>query len=384
VHRAANETKCDVLHIQYQTGAFAMHPVINLLPLRFKLHWTRPKIVTTFHDLRVPYLFPKAGPVRLLANRLLLENSDAAILTNVEDFLSAARRQIRVGCHGTVACVGHTRVQDLASKQLEGCIPGRRDIPSYSVDSDQGAWSDTSHRNSVGRYHLVPIGSNIAVSPTAGFQREAWRARLGLSEGETLLCYFGLLNASKGLDVLLVALHKLRSAGRSLKLLIVGGSVGDTDPTNLAFRDQIERLIDRLALQDHLIWTGHLASGDVSAALLAADICVLPFHDGASFRRGSLMAVLAHGRPLITTRARTRDEHAVWEKRLGQPVLVDGEHCLLIPPDDAAALAEAIAKLAEDRARAERLGRGAAMLAEHFTWQSIARRNLEIYQEILR
>ncbi len=53
----------DVVHIQYQAAAYAMHPAINLLPRR--LGWLgdeRPRTVVTFHDLKVPYLFPKAGP----------------------------------------------------------------------------------------------------------------------------------------------------------------------------------------------------------------------------------------------------------------------------------------------------------------------------------
>jgi hypothetical protein len=39
----------------------------------------------------------------------------------------------------------------------------------------------------------------------------------------------------------------------------------------------------------------------VSTFLHAADLMVMPYRDGVSLRRGTLMAVLAHGRPLLTT-----------------------------------------------------------------------------------
>ena len=55
--------KPDVLHIQYQTGAYHMHPALNLLPARLRLDAQRLRVVVTAHDLLMPYLFPKAGPL---------------------------------------------------------------------------------------------------------------------------------------------------------------------------------------------------------------------------------------------------------------------------------------------------------------------------------
>ncbi|UCC78094.1 MAG: glycosyltransferase, partial [Anaerolineales bacterium] len=74
----------DVLHIQYQTAAYGMHPAINFLPLRFRLSARRPRVLATFHDLRVPYLLPKAGALRRWVNLWLARWSDAAIATNTE------------------------------------------------------------------------------------------------------------------------------------------------------------------------------------------------------------------------------------------------------------------------------------------------------------
>ena len=86
----------DILNIQYQTGAYNMHPAINFLPLylRWKMGSHRPKIVTTFHDLLVPYLFPKAGPVRNWVNRVLLRTSDATVVTNE----ARPTKSFKLGC----------------------------------------------------------------------------------------------------------------------------------------------------------------------------------------------------------------------------------------------------------------------------------------------
>ncbi|MDQ3547316.1 MAG: glycosyltransferase [Chloroflexota bacterium] len=82
VLQIARREQADVVHIQYQAGAFGMHPALNLLP---SLVSRRLPVVTTFHDLRVPYLFPKAGLLRKTAIVRMASGSDATIVTNPAD-----------------------------------------------------------------------------------------------------------------------------------------------------------------------------------------------------------------------------------------------------------------------------------------------------------
>jgi len=314
----------DIVNIQYQAAAYGMHPAINFLPLRLRRTPNRPRIVVTFHDLKVPYLFHKAGPLRWWVNLALARWSDAVVVTNAEDF---AR------------------------------------LSTYSF---------------IRSLSLIPIGSNIHPEPPAGYDREAWRARWGVGPADILLSYFGFLNESKGAETLIRALGRLVQSGymqptSNLHLMMVGGKVGSSDPTNVAYSRKIEDLIEGLGLADRVLWTGYTPQPEVSANLLASDICVLPYRDGASFRRGSFMAALAHGLPIVST-----------QPRIDVPELRHGENILLVPPDAPVALAEAIARLAEDANLRRQLGEGAARLAQSFTWDRIAAKTEALYKELLR
>jgi glycosyltransferase involved in cell wall biosynthesis len=123
------------------------------------------------------------------------------------------------------------------------------------------------------------------------------------------------------------------------------------------------------------MWTGYTPQEEVSANLLASDICVLPYRDGASFRRGSFMAALVHGLPIVTTVPNVQHSPSL-------PSLQDGENVLLVPSDDAAALAEAIARLAEAPELRQRLGQGAKEMSKAFGWDRIAEKTLEVYHVI--
>ncbi len=95
----ARRERVDVVHIQYQAGAFGMHPALNLLP---SIVARSMPVVTTFHDLRVPYLFPKAGRLRKSAIVRMARGSDAVIVTNPADARALgnegiAVRQIPIG-----------------------------------------------------------------------------------------------------------------------------------------------------------------------------------------------------------------------------------------------------------------------------------------------
>jgi GT2 family glycosyltransferase/glycosyltransferase involved in cell wall biosynthesis len=325
-----------VVNIQYQTGAYRMHPAINFLPLylRFKLGKARPAVVTTFHDLRVPYLFPKAGKARTWVNRLLLKTSDRAILTNPADYRQAL------------------------------------------------AWGGNESR-----LRLVAIGSNIEAGPNfpSELDRAVFRREIGLNEDDFAIGYFGLVNRSKGLDTLLTALATLLKEDPSFKLVIIGGETGQTDPTNRAYAGKIANQLEKLGLSEAVIRTGHQPAEETSRLLYALDTVALPFRDGASFRRGSLLAPLAHGLPVISTWPPTGPEAPGNLAGIaGEPQLLDGRNILLVKPEDPAQLAAAIRRIRQEPELRATLQSGAAALARHFGWPEIARRTLAIYIELFK
>jgi glycosyltransferase involved in cell wall biosynthesis len=326
--QTAEELEADVLNIQYQAAAYGMHPAINFLPLRLRARKQRPRVVVTFHDLKVPYLFPKAGRIRWWVVLALARWSDAVIVTNAED--------------------------------LETLAPYPLSPAPY----------------------LIPIGSNIEPAPPADYDRDAWRARWGVGPEDILLSYFGFLNESKGGETLMRALDKVVKKGYRARLLMVGGKWGSSDPTNVAYAQQVEALIDKLGLSERVMWTGYTLQEEVSANLLASDICVLPYRDGASFRRGSFMAALVHGLPIVTTISNSQFPIPNSPSSSRLPSLLDGENVLLVPPDDAAALAEAIARLADTPEMRQRLGQGAKEMSKAFGWDHIAEKTLEVYHAI--
>lgn len=314
VLRVAYEARLDVLNLQYQAAAYRMHPAVHFLPRRNR----RPPVVVTFHDLRVPYLFPKAGPLRRWIVFFLARRADGVIATNEEDF-----------------------------RTLE--------------ETAQPA-----------RLALVPIGSNIPPVPPPGYHRNAERARWGVGPEDLLLGYFGFLNESKGGEELVRALALLVERGTPAHLLMIGGEVGTSDPTNRAYAERVRGLIAELGLEGRVHWTGYTTPESVSAGLLATDICVLPYRDGVSFRRGTLHACLAHGRAIVTTRP-----------AIPLAAVRDGENMLLVEPQDPEGLAAAVARLASDPALRARLEQGARALTAEFSWERIARKTAALMEQIL-
>jgi glycosyltransferase involved in cell wall biosynthesis len=309
----ADRLALDVLNVQYQAAAYDMHPAINFVPRPDR----RPPVFVTFHDLKVPYIFPKAGPLRWWVVRRLARNADTAIVTNREDYL---------------------RLTD--------------EMPAKRVS-------------------MIPIGSNIPRHPPSGYDRDIERAHWGVGPDDFLLGYFGFLNESKGGEELIQALAHLVSRGLSAHLLMVGGRVGSSDPTNRAYAERIDGLIAQLDLDSRVHWTQYASPKKVSAGLLAADACVLPYRDGVSFRRGTLLACLTHGRAIVTTR----------------PVVplnevVEGQNMLLAPPRAPERLADAIARVAADPALRARLEAGASALAAEFTWERIARQTAALFGRV--
>ena len=301
--------RAGIVHIQYQPAAFDLLGDVCLMPLVLRLVRQHVSVVTTFHDVRVPFLFRKAGPLRWQAVRLLARTSHAVLAADERDILA-----------------------------LGGPSP---------------------------RHHQVPIGSNVACCPPPGYDRAAFRAQLGLGPDDLAIVYFGLLNASKGLDTLISTVERVAQRRPATRLLLVGGAVGASDPTDRSTAARARAELDRLG--GRVLATGYRAPVELAAYLLAADVALLPYLDGASPRRGSLLACAEHGLPIVSTTPVS-------------PQLADAVRAA--PPGDVAGLAEAVLEVASDPALRHRLQRGARRLAAATSWEAIAARHVELYRRL--
>jgi len=295
-------------------------------------------MVVTFHDLRVPYLFPKAGFLRWRSILALARHSDAVIVTNVED-----ERSLR----------------DALGIEVSG---KRIHSPSSFLYPDS---------LSPDRLTLIPLGSNVYPQPPSDYDRAGWRAKMGMGEHTLLLAYFGFLNESKGGEDLVLALEQLVRQGYDAHLLMIGGQVGDVDPTNRAYAERVRSLIGRCGLANRVHWTGYTSLEEVSANLLATDVVVMPYRDGVSFRRTTFIAALCHGRPVVTTCP-----------TVPLVELRDGENVLLVAPRDVESLARAISRLADDASLRVRLSAGAEALGDRFDWGAISQQTLDLYRRL--
>lgn len=304
----------EVVNLQYQAAAYNMNSAaIAYLPWRLKA--IVPTVVT-FHDLRVPYLFPKAGWLREGSVRGLARRAQGCIATNPADYRQLAE------------------------------------------------WGAEPIRE-------IPIGSNIDTYEPHHVEIEEARGLLALKDGDFLLGYFGFLNETKGADTVIDALSQLDDR---FHLVFIGGQTGASDPdNNQSFLAGLRRQIAEAGLAERVHWTGFLLPERVSTHLAAADLMVMPYRDGVSLRRGTLMAVLAHGRPLITTRP--VEPSAEFRH---------GENMWLVPPDEPAQLARSILALAANNSLRQAMGRGARNLAGKYGWDAIGAQTAELYEEVLR
>ncbi|HEU5077129.1 MAG TPA: glycosyltransferase family 4 protein [Polyangiaceae bacterium] len=171
------------------------------------------------------------------------------------------------------------------------------------------------------------------------------------------LLFFGRLAHDKGVDTLLQALA--RDPGER-RLVVVGR--GDQGPA-------LRRMANELGLGERVVWRDWLDEAELALALSRCKLAVLPSrHESFGNAMAEAMAV---GAPLVSTRAGSIPEIVEHE--------VTG---LLVPPDDATALHQAITRLEHDTGLAQRLGSaGRQRMQASFSWPAIARRYARLYGE---
>jgi glycosyltransferase involved in cell wall biosynthesis len=158
----------------------------------------------------------------------------------------------------------------------------------------------------VGQFPTIGVAERVDIS--------AVREALGAGDETLVLSFFGLIKPVHRLEFLFELLEELLGRGVPASLLLIGGVAQYT----AAGERRLARLRELAAakrLSTRVSWTGYLSAQDVSAHLLASDVCVLPFEGGVSMRSTTFHAVRCHGVPLITTLGANTPSRAVHQYR---------------------------------------------------------------------
>ena len=182
------------------------------------------------------------------------------------------------------------------------------------------------------------------------------KSRLGFADGDPVLVVLGRLEPQKGHRVLLDALPAVLREFPRARLVCVGEGI---------LRDHLREQVRALGLEASVRFVGYQTN--VTDWLALADLTVLPsFYEGLP-----LVAIesLAAGRPVVATAVDGTPE-----------VVVDGRTGLLVPPGDAAGLANAICRLLREPGLRRSLGEaGRRHVLDGYSQERQIRQTQELY-----
>jgi glycosyltransferase involved in cell wall biosynthesis len=192
------------------------------------------------------------------------------------------------------------------------------------------------------RIRMVPLASNIPGKP--------WRP-----ESPFTAVYFGLFRPGKGLEEFMECARIVRARSPDIRFLAIGALTGSAPEYGRAFLEQA-----RSMGMDVLLGA---SEQEVAAALSAASVAYLPFPDGATARRGSILAAASSGLPVISTSG---------------PFTTPELAAALLMTRSPAEAAEMILNLRDDSARLQDAHLRSERLGRMFTWESTAERYVDV------
>ena len=135
-------------------------------------------------------------------------------------------------------------------------------------------------------------------------------------------------------------------------------------------RQTLENLAGELGLADAVVFTGRVENENMANLYYSADLMINPsLVDNMPV---SVLEALASGVPVVSTNVG------------GVPHLVEhGKTALLVPPQDAAAMAAAILALLTDPAKARQIKEAGVASVQQYTWPRVRTRLLGVYKQVL-
>lgn len=177
------------------------------------------------------------------------------------------------------------------------------------------------------------------------------------------LVYVGGLSPHKNLDGLLHAFAQLTGAPPP-HLALVGDYEGDAF---FGCYEELRALVEELALEDRVTFTGFVSNGDLAAILNRATALVLPsFSEGFGL---PVVEAMACGLPVAASNAGSLPE-------------VVGDAGLLFDPHNRSEMATVLGRLLGDEALQRDLRRRGLKRAQSLSWRTSAERVLALLEEV--
>ncbi|MEK6758807.1 MAG: glycosyltransferase [Deltaproteobacteria bacterium] len=191
------------------------------------------------------------------------------------------------------------------------------------------------------------------------FDRSAYRRALGINDTEALVGLSANFRPQKNHALLVNAIAILKREGRnSVKLLLCGSG-----PT----LDHTVRLAKDLGVQDAVSFLG--VRHDIPELMASLDVYCLPSHfEGLPF---SALEAMAAGRPIVATDVPGTNE-----------VVINGKNGLLVPTDDAQALAKALGRVLDDPELGKRLASEGSETVNGYSFDSMIEKYETLFCEM--
>lgn len=207
------------------------------------------------------------------------------------------------------------------------------------------------------KINVVPHGNYINCYENKVSRDEA-RQILGIPDSKLVLLFFGLIRPYKGVLELVDTFNHL--ANDETHLIIAGKVWNDS-------LEQAELLHQKTSENNRIKFIpGFVPDDKIQLYMNACDIVVFPYRD--ILTSGAVLLAISFGRPCIAPRKGCIGE------------VLDDAGAFLYNLDSDDGLLQAIKMAIEKKAELSQMGKHNYILAQKYSWESVAEMTLEVYQ----
>lgn len=190
---------------------------------------------------------------------------------------------------------------------------------------------------------------------------------------EIRIGYFGYISRSKGIDILLQAVKRLKRqinyGSLCCKFIIAGGCLGKN---NISYLHELYQYVKHNQLEDIVEFTGFIPNEKIPDFIRQLDVMVLPYRKtNSASASGPMMWARSFGIPVIASRTRNFPE-----------LILHGGDGFLFEPNDTDALYKQILDLIENPGLLARLGSNARAVSHVTRWEKTANDIISIINRI--